>query len=338
MIQVCSTCGTRWNVRDRERVWCPRCRGSLLPPTGQTPARTPTTPPPVSSPAAPEPPRSPGLPAGFRWIAVRPGGPPQRRQRSQGLGPTPRYSYIPRWGLTDDIVPVETDAHDAPQRAGSPSVVRLMITLTLWALGVAAGAHLLSYLALVLNRTVLLYPVVAVAINVLTVLTAALAVAAVFTCTMALTAWLIDRRRRAFAELGQTEPRSAAEIWIGCLMPLWNLFWAPTYVVELARADNRHNRLRKPITVWWVLFALSALLSTVVTVISLLAVLPWHFAADTQGVADTTLAAVFAYLLAAATLLAVRRVFDGFEQPVTQRVARRWVMVGAQAEAEKAAA
>ncbi|WP_238602279.1 hypothetical protein, partial [Mycobacterium avium] len=27
MIQVCSQCGTRWNVRDRQREWCPRCRG-----------------------------------------------------------------------------------------------------------------------------------------------------------------------------------------------------------------------------------------------------------------------------------------------------------------------
>ncbi|WP_459952830.1 hypothetical protein, partial [Mycobacterium avium] len=26
MIQVCSQCGTRWNVRDRQREWCPRCR------------------------------------------------------------------------------------------------------------------------------------------------------------------------------------------------------------------------------------------------------------------------------------------------------------------------
>jgi len=34
MIQVCSQCGTRWNVRDRRRVWCPRCNGTLLAPSG----------------------------------------------------------------------------------------------------------------------------------------------------------------------------------------------------------------------------------------------------------------------------------------------------------------
>ncbi|MGB9304116.1 MAG: hypothetical protein WCB92_10690, partial [Mycobacterium sp.] len=32
MIQVCSQCGTRWNVRDRQRQWCPRCRGALMAP------------------------------------------------------------------------------------------------------------------------------------------------------------------------------------------------------------------------------------------------------------------------------------------------------------------
>ncbi|MGB3895235.1 MAG: DUF4328 domain-containing protein, partial [Mycolicibacter sinensis] len=32
MIQVCSRCGTRWNVRDRRRAWCPRCNGALWAP------------------------------------------------------------------------------------------------------------------------------------------------------------------------------------------------------------------------------------------------------------------------------------------------------------------
>lgn len=37
MIQVCSQCGTRWNVRDRQREWCPRCRGRLAAPSSETP-------------------------------------------------------------------------------------------------------------------------------------------------------------------------------------------------------------------------------------------------------------------------------------------------------------
>ncbi|MGA9679052.1 MAG: hypothetical protein WBR28_28605, partial [Mycobacterium sp.] len=37
MIQVCSQCGTRWNVRDRRREWCPRCRGALMAPLADAP-------------------------------------------------------------------------------------------------------------------------------------------------------------------------------------------------------------------------------------------------------------------------------------------------------------
>ncbi|MGB3284003.1 MAG: DUF4328 domain-containing protein, partial [Mycolicibacter algericus] len=37
MIQVCSRCDTRWNVRDRRRAWCPRCNGALWAPL--TPAQ-----------------------------------------------------------------------------------------------------------------------------------------------------------------------------------------------------------------------------------------------------------------------------------------------------------
>ncbi|MFZ1179582.1 MAG: hypothetical protein WAO15_25690, partial [Mycobacterium sp.] len=41
MIQVCSQCGTRWNVRERRREWCPRCRGALMAPLGDAPTADP---------------------------------------------------------------------------------------------------------------------------------------------------------------------------------------------------------------------------------------------------------------------------------------------------------
>ena len=61
MIQVCSQCGTRWNVRDRQREWCPRCHGTLLAPLAETPNADPRWS------AAPRTP--PRLPPGYRWIA-----------------------------------------------------------------------------------------------------------------------------------------------------------------------------------------------------------------------------------------------------------------------------
>ncbi|MGB3480954.1 MAG: DUF4328 domain-containing protein, partial [Mycobacterium sp.] len=48
MIQVCSVCGTRWNVRDKQRQWCPRCQSALLPPSAAaTPGPPMATPPPA---------------------------------------------------------------------------------------------------------------------------------------------------------------------------------------------------------------------------------------------------------------------------------------------------
>jgi len=69
MIQVCSNCGTRWNVRDRRRVWCPRCNGTLLAPSGPDPA-------PEWKPTAVPGRTPPKVPPGYRWIAVRPGAAP----------------------------------------------------------------------------------------------------------------------------------------------------------------------------------------------------------------------------------------------------------------------
>ena len=84
MIQVCSQCGTRWNVRDKQRVWCPRCNGTLLAPTTTTPAATPTR---AGTGWSAGPRTAPRLPPGYRWIAVRPGPPPPPRRRRRPLGP-----------------------------------------------------------------------------------------------------------------------------------------------------------------------------------------------------------------------------------------------------------
>ena len=88
MIQVCSRCGTRWNVRDRQRVWCPRCNGTLLAPSA------PRTAVGVERPSdraggAPERGRNArrGCPPGYRWIAVRPGAAAAARRRDATWAP-----------------------------------------------------------------------------------------------------------------------------------------------------------------------------------------------------------------------------------------------------------
>ncbi|MCV7258898.1 DUF4328 domain-containing protein [Mycobacterium shimoidei] len=318
MIQVCSQCGTRWNVRDRQRVWCPRCRGTLLAPSTEIPAPDPRWNQRAAAPAARQ--RSaPRLPPGYRWIAVRPGPPPPPRRRRRPLGPTPRYAVIPRWGLADHAGPVAPapPATETPR----PSVPRVRTTLfaTQVVLGIATLVYLVRYLLLIINRNTLLNPWVAGAAFWLGVLVGLAAIAAVITCAIALTQWLIARRAAAFAHYGWPEPRSVRALWAGCLVPLVNLAWAPVYVIELANVEEALQRLRKPILVWWIVWTFSTAVS----------VFAWFTsrAQDAQGIANNTVTMIFAYLLAAAGVATAGRVFEGFERKPVERPARRWVVV-----------
>lgn len=323
MIQVCAQCSTRWDVRERQRVWCPRCRGKLRAPMADAPvAGTQWSPAAgMAQPAAPAASRpAQRLPLGYRWIAVRPGAPrPARRWRGP-LGPTPRYAAIPRWGLTDWIDPAVARS-TAPTRTG-PSATTVRITLfgTLAVLGGAALVYFARYVLLVINRNTLLNSTVALAAVWLGLLAGVVALVAVITCVVVLTRWLLARRAAAFTQHGQPDPRRAWALRAGCLVPLVNLAWAPVYVVELAALEGHYARLRKPIGVWWVGWILS-------TAVSIFAIATSRVT-DAQGIANNTVATMVGYLLAAATVAAVARVFDGFERRPVQRPAHRWLVVG----------
>jgi hypothetical protein len=51
-------------------------------------------------------------------------------------------------------------------------------------------------------------------------------------------------------------------------------------------------------------------------------------ARDAQGIANNTVLMVLGYLLAAVTLAAAARVFEGFDRKPVERPAHRWVVVG----------
>lgn len=313
MIQVCSGCGTRWNVRDRQRAWCPRCNGALLAPSAPpaSPQWAPRPSPPARG-AAPQ-----RLPPGYRWIAVRPGAPPPPRRGRRPLGPTPRYAVIPRWGLVEYFEPehVRTPARTDP----SATVVRTTLVVALALLGAAALVHAVRYLLLIINRSVLLNPWVAGAATWLGVAVSVLAVFAVVAGFVVLTNWLIARRAAAYAHHGLQDPRRVWELRAGCLIPLVNLFWAPVYVIELAGLETRLRMLRRPIAVWWIMWVLS----TAVSVFSIAT----SFTQDPQGIADNTVTTTVAYLLAMAALLLAAKVFAVFERKPVERPAHRWIVV-----------
>ncbi|WP_082956011.1 DUF4328 domain-containing protein [Mycobacterium sp. E3339] len=325
MIQVCSQCGTRWNVRERQREWCPRCQGALMAPLPDAPAPdprwSPHGPAPASRPPAPRtfqrtPPR---LPPGFRWIAVRPGAAPPPRRGRRPLGPTPRYAVIPRWGLADHVEQTAAAAQTPARRTPSVSTIRTTLFVSVLVLGVAALVYVVRYVLLIVNRNTLLNSWVAAGADWLGILASAAAIAAVLASGAMLILWLIARRAAVFAHHGLPEPRSPRALWAGCVVPLANLLWAPVYVIELAILEEHYSRIRKPIVQWWIAWVGSYLVSVFAMATS--------FAKDAQGIANNTIAMVFAYLLAALTVAAAARVFEGFERKPVERPAHRWVVV-----------
>jgi hypothetical protein len=327
VIQVCSRCGTRWNVRDRQRVWCPRCNGTLLAPAEAaldqhwSPPQAATTKSPQHQGGGERP--TPRLPPGYRWIAVRPGAAPTRRRGRRPLGPTPRYATIPRWGLQDHVEPVEAESTPTVRSGPSLRFVRVTLVTTMVFFGLAALAHVARYALLLVNRSILLPSIVAGAATWVGVGASVLAVFGMIATAVVMTNWLIARRAAAFARLRRDETRSVAALYFGCLLPVVDLFFAPVFLIELALIEARARDLRRPIVIWWVAWVFSFLLSGYAAI----SALPW-FTRDTQSVADNTVATALAYLAALAALLLLNKVFAGFESTPVDRPIKRWVAVG----------
>ena len=307
-------------MRDRQRAWCPRCRGQLLAPT-EPQLAYPTSRPPNHPPGHPLQPGATRLPSGFRWIAVRPGPPPPPRRRPRPLGPTPRYRSIPRWGLVDHGPP-PPPGRDQTRRTPSDSTLRATLFAAAAVFAVAAAAHVLRYLLLLINRNTLLHPLLANGVLLMGVLASLAAIAAVIAAAVVATSWLIGRRARVFALTGQPDPRPEWSLWAGCMIPVVNLVWAPVFLIELARAEHAGSRLQTPITTWWIAWIFS-------TAISGWAI--WtSTATEPQAVADNTVTVIIAYLAGLATLLLLLRVVDGFIRKPIARPAHRWVIAGGQ--------
>jgi len=250
---------------------------------------------------------------------VRPGAGPPPRRRRRPLGPTPCYAFIPRWGLIDPAT-LAPPTGVAPQRRG-PSLwaIRATLITTMAALCVAALLHIARYVLLIINRGVLLNPILAGVVTWVGVAASVAVMFAIVGCAFVLTEWLISRRAAAFGHRHAPEPRPVWALRAGCLVPLVNLVWAPTYVIELAMVEDRYRRIQRLIWAWWLLFVLSTVVSTYASVTS--------FPGDTQGIANNTIAFIVAYLMAMAAVVAVARLVFAFEATPVERPARRWLVV-----------
>jgi len=199
-------------------------------------------------------------------------------------------------------------------------MVQTTVLVTLLALAFAVVIHIANYALLLYNRSRLLNPIVAGAATWAGVAASVLVFFALIATTVVLTNWLVVRRALSYAEVGVEDPRPAWQLWVCCLVPLVNLFWAPVFVLELARVERRLSWLRTPIVVWWCAWWVSFLVSAFSFATS--------FTSDSQGIANNTVAVTIAYLAALAALLLTVRMYQGFEhRSVAQRPTKRWVVV-----------
>jgi Domain of unknown function (DUF4328) len=255
---------------------------------------------------------------------VRPGAGPPPRRRRRPLGPTPRYAFIPRWGLLDPATLAFPAGAAPPRRGPSLRAIRATVITTVAALGAAALLHIVRYALLIINRQVLLNSVVAGLGTWLPVAASVGAMFAIAGCAFVLTEWLIGRRGAAFGHRNAPDPRPVWALRAGCLVPLANLVWAPTYVVELATVEDRYPQTRRLIGAWSLLFAFSTLVSGYATATS--------FPRDTQGIANNTASFVVAYLMAMAATVVAARLVSAFEGTPVERPAHRWVVVADEKE------
>lgn len=250
---------------------------------------------------------------------MRPGVAPPLPRGRRSRRPTPRYAVIPRWGLADRVVQIAPTG--AKTKAGSSATaVRITLCVTLLVFCIAALAYSVRYVLLVVNRNTLLNSLMADAADWLGDAASIAAVVAVIASVVMLIQWLIARRAAAFKRYTLPEHRPLRQLLAGCLVPLVNLLWAPVYLIELAKIEHHYARLRAPIVVWWItwVFSYAASIYAIVT----------SFAADAQGIATNTIWMVIAYLFAAATVVAVVRVLEGFELKPVERSVHRWLVVG----------
>ncbi|MFD4440647.1 DUF4328 domain-containing protein [Nocardia sp. NPDC058519] len=285
--------------------WCPRCRGVLLSP-GKVDA--------------------PATQRNYRWVARR----PDHRTRKAGstisapLGPTPRYTQTPRWGLLDPP-PSAARTPERPLRGIAVRRDRLLLA-TMFAFLLAGLAEYGRYLILLQNRARLI-PGWLLWISDATVLVfGIIAPICALVTAVSLVAWLIEARTIVFTAYGKRDPRKRWSLIAGCLVPGVNLIWPGVFLTELLGADP-DPRSHRAVRIWWAAWALSGLL--------LIAATLWRDASTLQAEADGVSFTGFTNLCAAGfavlTLWMVRTL-EGRDLRGEVRSAHRWVMAADPAE------
>ncbi|WKY52690.1 DUF4328 domain-containing protein [Nocardia seriolae] len=309
VVQPCARCGARWAVQGKPLHWCPRCHGVLLSPA------------PVDAPAERR---------NYRWVARPPGRKAAAAQpvRRPAAAETPRYHQIPQWGLHDRPAP-EAAAVAPHPLADLSDRVTVLLPVTAGVFVLAALAELGRYGILLHSRTRLIQSWLLWVSDAAVTVSAFAALVLALVSTVGLVGWLAETRRAAYAQAGQTDPRSLRALVLGCVVPVVNLVWPAVFLAEAARlriAAGADSRLLRAVRIWWAAWLVDA----VMVLISLL----YRFAKSLQVQADGVLVSLWTDLVAAAVALAslgLVRAFAGLDLRGRPKPLRRWVIATAPA-------
>ncbi len=282
------------------------------------------------------------LPPGHRarWVARRPPETlPPAPLPPAAPRPTPRYAYLPRWGLRQDFVPPA--APRAPATAAWAAATPRVVWIAVAVLLIAAAAELATYLLLMVNRTRLVPGWSALTVDAAALLAGLASWPAVGVAAVTLGCALVEHRRRAYARLATVDPRPAWQVVAGCAVPIVGFFAVPLLLLELLGAQNRiaehedgvaaagppdvpsDDRRRLFIRWWWA----GWVALTIVTV----GCAAWRYVGgDLQHVADGVALTIAVDVAAAAFLVVTRVLLDRLAETAvatTEGEGARWVMV-----------
>ncbi|MFC0316171.1 DUF4328 domain-containing protein [Gordonia phosphorivorans] len=248
MLDVCLRCQIQADHLPG-RATCPRCGGNLVVLDAQTrravqvaapaqaPPRPPAPMPPTPMPPTPMPGARRAAPARtpLRWVAHRPLNtlPPTRPPRAVRESRTPRYTYLPLWGLHDVVPAPESDAVAAPDPGRR---LRWALQIVWPILAVAAGLQLLRYALLMLNRS---HPIpywLDLAVVWLLLFAGAAATGAAIWALVLFARWLVAARESAYAAVAARDPRRRWLVIAGAVTPFVNVVTAPFLLLEAAAA------------------------------------------------------------------------------------------------------
>jgi len=167
-----------------------------------------------------------------RWVARRPPEtfPPPRPAPLPDARPIPRYTYLPAWGLYDRPA-VNEDSSDPARGRGGALVATLRATAI--ALAVTAGAHLVRYVLLAINRSTPIASWLDTLSIVLVWAAGVIALGFFAAAAVAVVGWLRHARAHAYRRHHRLDPRKPWQIAVYAAVPLVNLVGAPVLFREL---------------------------------------------------------------------------------------------------------